>query len=104
MSQIWVIRSQAFLLDSQRSAVKRLRFGVTMLQEVELRQVVEGVRHIGVFRPEKFLPDVQGPQKQGFRLIVFLLIKVQASEVVGDMATSGWICPKVLSSIAKARR
>src|SRR5262245_66648382 len=72
----------------------RFRFCVTMLEEADSRQVVEGVRHIGVLWPKNFLPDVEGAQKQRFCLIVFLLIKVQASQVVGQGGDVGMVLSK----------
>jgi hypothetical protein len=54
-----MVRTERFLADRERSLVERLSIGVTTLRSVQLSQVVERCRDIGMVGTERFLPDPQ---------------------------------------------
>ena len=77
-----MIGTEGLLTDRQRPLEQRLRLGVIALSTVQLRQIVQAGRHVGMIGTEGLLIDRQRPLVQRLCLGVIALRVVQPRQIV----------------------
>ncbi len=77
-----MVGAERFLPDCQGALLEWLRLAIAALGIVELRQIVERFRDLGMVGAEGLLPDRQGALEERFRLAVTALGNIQRRQVV----------------------
>ena len=77
-----MVRPQRLLRNLERTVIHRLRLGVSTLQAVQRRQIVERITHIRVIGSKGRLPNGQRPLQQRFALRGFPFTDIQSGQVV----------------------
>ena len=98
-----MVGTERLLADRQRSLVERLGLGVAALVSVQLSQVVQRLRDIGMVGTERLLADRQRALVERLGLGVAALARYSTARLFSDCATSGWLGPSAFSRIASAR-
>ena len=73
-----MIWSKNLLADPERFLVERFGFGVLAHGVVQRGQVIEAIRHVGMFRPKDFLPDPERflVERFGFGVLAHVLVQL----------------------------
>ncbi len=77
-----MVASERLFPNRQRTLVERLRLGETALGSVEVREVVERLRNVGMGSTERVFPDRKRTFEERLRLSETTLVRVEEPEIV----------------------